>query len=459
MGAKRVFILAGLSFCVSLSVITPSSVFSAEKHHQGNFFLDATVKNIALQPRSSRESNEVKRVIDLQVVDETSDTKNFAINLDSPNDPLRLYVPEMDYIANLDSHLDTEFSFQKEIAGNYSIGEDLNLDGINLIKFIDTDINDISGLDIASKAKNETSLEINTVDLIQLNGVKFSPLNCPNNNENCTDRLDYPQIHAKEQLVDLLNFSGEKGQLPEVTSEPYSSRLISELMGLFKIVNAKQSSQDRVLSLMRQAISAQQKQIDALYQSRGGTNDQDLLARVNSIAGLLDNAKGQVLSASTSASTSSANSANQTISSDIAVTGNANLYNVAVTGSFSAGLLKINGFQGELETLATPLKIQPQGYQNVEVQNGKVVFDSQGNVKLNQGQLYGSDQFRGDITLEPGQTEIKVSKNWKDMPRTIILTPTFNTNIWYEKLEVSGFVIKVDKASTASQKISWLALW
>jgi hypothetical protein len=91
--------------------------------------------------------------------------------------------------------------------------------------------------------------------------------------------------------------------------------------------------------------------------------------------------------------------------------------------------------------------------------NGKLEIDQKGNLKMNQGVLYGNEMFRDKVVLKVGQTEIKVEKNWEKAPVTILITPSYFTAFSIADVTEKGFTIKLEKSSEKEEYIYWLALW
>ena len=82
----------------------------------------------------------------------------------------------------------------------------------------------------------------------------------------------------------------------------------------------------------------------------------------------------------------SANLLTATISGSLDVTGRTTLKDVGITGNLSAGVLSINGLTADgtasINTLAGDLKLQSYGLGGLNILNGKVTIDTDGNVKV-----------------------------------------------------------------------------
>jgi hypothetical protein len=80
---------------------------------------------------------------------------------------------------------------------------------------------------------------------------------------------------------------------------------------------------------------------------------------------------------------------------DLTVTGKTNLFDLGVVGEITAGQLIIDGKEGKINTLATPLDIQSDGLADVQIMAGKVIIDTQGNI-----------QVKGEVTAEKYNVEV-----------------------------------------------------
>lgn len=199
--------------------------------------------------------------------------------------------------------------------------------------------------------------------------------------------------------------------------------------------------------------------------------------KISSVARDINILKGQVLSASTSALLSTTDSfVNDNLNQknnqveDLVVTNKANINNLGITGNITAGLLSIIGLDTDstasISTLNGSLYLQKLGLGGINILNGKIDIDNSGNLNLNEGNLNVSngiiktnDTIRGRVTLKAGELSIRVDKKWTSIPNALILTPSFNTKVWYEDLSENGFTIKLDNSPSSEGKIDWIALW
>ena len=93
------------------------------------------------------------------------------------------------------------------------------------------------------------------------------------------------------------------------------------------------------------------------------------------------------------------------------------------------------------------------------IMNGKVKVDEKGNISLLSGVIMGNDNFRGTGVLPSGETSLKIEMEWDEIPKTIVLTPNYNTNIWVTEKGKSGFVINVGTPPLEEASIDWVAIW
>ncbi|NTV31613.1 hypothetical protein HGA91_06575, partial [candidate division WWE3 bacterium] len=150
---------------------------------------------------------------------------------------------------------------------------------------------------------------------------------------------------------------------------------------------------------------------------------------------------------------------NAAISDSLTVLGKATVGELVVNKNITNGMLTINGENGSLETVASSLKLQPTRAASLDIMGGAVEVDIDGNLKIKEGLIYANDSIRGSIALPAGQVRIPVVKDWKEAPKSINTTPSYNTKVWVESITKDGFVIYVESASATDATIYWSAIW
>jgi predicted nucleic acid-binding Zn-ribbon protein len=145
----------------------------------------------------------------------------------------------------------------------------------------------------------------------------------------------------------------------------------------------------------------------------------------------------------------------------LTVTGQTSLYDLGVAGTFTAGVLTIDGIEGSVNTLTAeqPLRLQALGLSGIEMVGGKVAVDQGGTVKVKEGVIEGNDKIRGAVSIPSGQQEARVDNSWDARPQSLILTGSFNGEVWYENVSESGFTVKIESTQEQDVEVSWIALW
>jgi len=152
------------------------------------------------------------------------------------------------------------------------------------------------------------------------------------------------------------------------------------------------------------------------------------------------------------------------------VLGRTTVTDLGVTGDINAGLLSIHGLEGEISTLGSDLYLQKNGLYAVDILNGKVVIDPEGNmnvtgivtadtvkantVEANDYNVSG-DQSIGSATISAGLTFIEVSTPAVSGNSKIFLTPTSLTDKQITVLNVADGKFKVAISSPSTTPISF----
>ncbi|NTU46185.1 hypothetical protein HGA88_01015 [Candidatus Roizmanbacteria bacterium] len=157
------------------------------------------------------------------------------------------------------------------------------------------------------------------------------------------------------------------------------------------------------------------------------------------------------------------------ISDDLTVTGKTKLNDVNVFGTFTSGILSVDGLAASASatiSAAGTLKLQTTGLGDLEIMNGGVIVDTFGNLKvehgnmsIKEGVIMGNATFRGRAIMPTGATEITIHQNWKMEPEVLNITSFQKTAFWVENRSASGFTIKIDTAAPRDIEFDWLAVW
>jgi uncharacterized protein YoxC len=210
------------------------------------------------------------------------------------------------------------------------------------------------------------------------------------------------------------------------------------------------------------------KDVDASMSAELARVRDNLETSVASLSAELEELRGQVLGISGTASPSGTLFTPDQVAtlSALTVTGKTNVYDLGVTGKITAGLMTIDGLEGEIYTLTGPLKLQPLALGSLEVMGGKIEVDTSGNIKLKEGDLIlekgkivGNDDMRGTENIPAGQTSITVTKTWTTKPKSITVTAGFDSYVWIENIDTTGFTIKIKNPPSVESPVYWTAIW
>jgi virginiamycin B lyase len=168
--------------------------------------------------------------------------------------------------------------------------------------------------------------------------------------------------------------------------------------------------------------------------------------------------------------TSAASVSASQIKDDLTVLEHTNLNDVSITGSFSVGLLDIQGVteggEAAINTLTGDLLLQSQAAGGIKMLNGRIEITKQGTITLNegdidvkQGVIKGNDKFVGIEKLPARQDSIQVHRNWEAQPTTIQVVPDYNTTIWVTDVNTKGFIIHVGTPRDQDSSLRWSVLF
>ena len=234
------------------------------------------------------------------------------------------------------------------------------------------------------------------------------------------------------------NVATQSGQL---------ASLNSNVLGL----NTTAASQAAELISLSEKIASMSSQLQNV------DNEHDLT--VTELTGIKADLEYLKMAGGSASSSGSLATAEDAQFSTLTVTDKTNVFDLGVTGTITAGIMTLDGVTGEINTLSDAIKLQPMGLGTVDIMGGKVDIDKKGNVAINSGHIKGNDSFRGKAMLKSGTNEIRVEKEWESMPFTVNVTSTYNTKIWVENIDTTGFTIKVDTTTSSDKEIHWIAVW
>jgi hypothetical protein len=268
------------------------------------------------------------------------------------------------------------------------------------------------------------------------------------------------EVAGVQTRIGSLNssLSTVSGQVATVSTDVENVR--NELLSLTSL-NTKFVDLDKKLTEISEQTTTKITQLELDIE-----NLQDATADLDELRQKIKDLETQVLGASGSATIDTSTDSGTLITAEqdatfnsLTVTGDSNLYNLAVAGNLTAGVIAVDGEEGSIGTLAQPLKLQPLGIEGIEMVGGKVNIDKDGNISLQEGIIEGNENMRNSVKLKKGETEIKVSAEWKNKPETVIVTATYKAYAWVEEVTEEGFVIKVDMPPEEDREIYWQALW
>ena len=136
----------------------------------------------------------------------------------------------------------------------------------------------------------------------------------------------------------------------------------------------------------------------------------------------------------------------------LTVTDQANLGQTAIGGPLTVGLLSFDDIGASIQALGQPLRLQPTVISGIEFLGGRVKIDKTGH-------FVGNDSFRDAVVMPAGQGSLRIDTSWDTVPVTVNLTPTWNTAVWIEDLDKTGFTVRVSNSPSANSKLFWLAIW
>ncbi len=156
--------------------------------------------------------------------------------------------------------------------------------------------------------------------------------------------------------------------------------------------------------------------------------------------------------------------------SSLIVSDKANINDLGVTGKITAGLLTINGLdedgQTTINTLSGPLRLQSLALGDLDIMGGKVVIDTDGNIKtdgivtakeVKTEKLTITDgKSIGEAIITPGQTKIEVTSEVLGANSRIFATPDGEpVAVSTKKTGNNKFEILIKETLSSELKVNW----
>lgn len=151
------------------------------------------------------------------------------------------------------------------------------------------------------------------------------------------------------------------------------------------------------------------------------------------------------------------------LNKDLTVFGSTYLGETSIMGStmFGANLVIKDG--NKIDSLTKTLYLQQMKGGNLDVFSGGIVMTTDGSIKvlgtITAEKFAAGEQARGEVTLTPGQSALRVVKSWDQIPAVVNLTPNYNTKVWVTEINSTGFTVNVDIVAPTSNKVYWWAIW
>ena len=166
-------------------------------------------------------------------------------------------------------------------------------------------------------------------------------------------------------------------------------------------------------------------------------------------------------------------SGNKQVFENLTIGGKTTVNDLGITGKISAGLLAIDGLNNEsgimnyasINTLTNDLYLQNQLLGGINILNGKVTIDKNGNLKvmkLSVDTSESSSSSIGSATLQSGTTFLDVSTTSVTQNSKVFVTPTSETGgqviIVKAKTTGKGFRVIIEKPYTSNITFDWLII-
>jgi hypothetical protein len=280
---------------------------------------------------------------------------------------------------------------------------------------------------------------------LQIAGLNSNLSNLSNNFDLKLDDQTGEIVTSINTLTNSTNAISNKANTLEQTLTQLSTNTVPEL----------QASTSASISELNQRLNI----IEQFFTGSDSTSSAELLSFLSN---LINN---QVLGVQSDALTLA----------DLTVTHSAAFNDMAVTGQITSGILAINGFDDTLatpsatiSTLGGPLKLQHLSIGDIDFMGGKTVIDTNGNIKIIQGDLEvstglikGNANNRGISSVVAKDTFITDIIFETPRPNTdyaVVVTPNWLTDLAVIEKRSDGFKIQFLNIAPAGAKVDWVII-
>jgi hypothetical protein len=245
------------------------------------------------------------------------------------------------------------------------------------------------------------------------------------------------------------------------------------LLGLMQLMNDTDASHSENMNLMKlemQDLNAKVASLSGQYITL-----QTLAAKVDATGAVLEQLMMSPLFSNASQAATLSNVAaltagNVIVTDSLNVTGAATFADLRVTGTFTAGNLAINGTEGSINVTGQPLRLQNVSTTGVDILNGRVTIDPNGNV-VSQGHITAVGGIKtkaitvdqsdaaaksvGFIIIPAGKIGVDVTTTALTETSHIFVTPEKPVAAAAEWKNEDTFTITLEKPATADLKVHW----
>jgi DNA-binding beta-propeller fold protein YncE len=280
---------------------------------------------------------------------------------------------------------------------------------------------------------------------LQIAGLNSNLTNLSNNFDLKLDDQTGEIVTSINTLTNSTNVISNKANTLEQTLTQLSTNTVPEL----------QASTSASISELNQRLSI----IEQFFTGSDSTSSAELLSFLSN---LINN---QVLGVQSDALTLA----------DLTVTHSAAFNDMAVTGQITSGILAINGFDDTLatpsatiSTLGGPLKLQHLSIGDIDFMGGKTVIDTNGNIKIIQGDLEvstglikGNANNRGIssvVAKDTFITDVIFETPRANTDYAVVVTPNWLTDLAVIEKRSDGFKIQFLNIAPAGAKVDWVII-